>query len=148
MSEIFEFRIADKQLWLQYPSVPQVIWFCFNLHPRICLLILEREKRWCGSRERETETSTGCLPYTPWLGMKPETWLCALTKNHTHNLSEYWMMLQLTKPPIQVQSHLIFNFLFFHLFLQETSHIPWGRQSWCSNNRPNFKVLFLWMLHA
>ena len=40
-----------------------------NLHPRICLLILEREE----GRERERETSISCLLYAPQPGIEPTT---------------------------------------------------------------------------
>ena len=42
-----------------------------------CLLILEREE----GREKhrcERETSIGCLPYMPWLGIRPTTFWCTL----------------------------------------------------------------------
>ena len=47
----------------------------FNPHPRICLLILEKEE---GEREREKHqcekaTLIGCLSYTPDSGIKPAT---------------------------------------------------------------------------
>ena len=47
-------------------------------------------------RERERETLIGGLPYAPQWGVKPATWVCALTRNQTHDLLVYGMMLQLT----------------------------------------------------
>ena len=61
------------------------------------LLILEREEVGEGGREGRGETErerhgcerktlTGCLLYTPQLGIGPETQVCALTGNRTRNL--------------------------------------------------------------
>ena len=61
-----------------------------NPHPRMCLLILDREEgrergqRKSGrerDRDRETdidmkETWTGCLPYAPTPGIEPTTFWC------------------------------------------------------------------------
>ena len=64
----------------------------FSPHLTICLLIWERvrerEKRRRRRRRRkkhqcERETVTGCLPYVPQPGIKPTTWVCALTEVQT-----------------------------------------------------------------
>ena len=41
------------------------------------------------------ETSMGCLPYTPQLGIEPAMEVCVLTGNQTRNLLVFGMMLQL-----------------------------------------------------
>ena len=81
------------------------IFFVFNPHPRIRLLILEREEGGERDRERERErerekrrgkhgcereTLTGCLPYAPPCGIKPTAFFLV-----------YGMMLHLTEPPGQ-----------------------------------------------
>ena len=53
------------------------------------LLILERE--------REKETSNGCLSYALQPGIEPTTQVCALTGNQTANHFMFGMMLQLTE---------------------------------------------------
>ena len=71
----------------------------FYPHPKTGPLTLERGE----GREREggekqlydTETSVGCLSYSPPMGTKPA---CALSRNWTCDLSVYRMMFQLTKP--------------------------------------------------
>ena len=42
----------------------------------------EREKHWC-----ERETLIGCLSYVPQLGIESTTWVWALTRNQTCELS-------------------------------------------------------------
>ena len=49
-------------------------------------------------RERERETSIGCLPYASQLQMESATQLCALTWNGTHNLLVCGTMLQPAEP--------------------------------------------------
>ena len=51
--------------------------YFLNPHPRICLLILEREeKREREKHQCERETSIGCLSYTPRQGIEPATFWC------------------------------------------------------------------------
>ena len=44
------------------------------------------KREWKREKERETETSTGCLPYAPKLGMEPAAQAYALTGNQTQDL--------------------------------------------------------------
>lgn len=55
----------------------------------------EREKK---KYQRERKTSIGCLLYVPQPEVLPATYLCALTKNRTHNFLMYGIMLQPTWP--------------------------------------------------
>lgn len=54
-------------------------------------MLREREGQRERKRERENpwerETSVGCFPYAPQLGIKPANQACALTGNQTYNLS-------------------------------------------------------------
>ena len=82
--------------------------FSLNSYPhhwKICLLIL---------RERERETSMGCLPYTSQLETEPTTWVCALTRDQTCNLLVCGTMLQPTDPPGQGSSHFLWKSLLPH----------------------------------
>lgn len=47
--------------------------------------------------ESERETSVGCLPPMPPLGIKLTTWVNALTKNQNQQPFGVWMKLQLTE---------------------------------------------------
>ena len=58
----------------------------------ILFIYIFRERGRKGEREgkkhqRERKTLISCLSYIPWLGNKPTTQACALTKNRTGNLS-------------------------------------------------------------
>ena len=44
------------------------------------------------------ETLTGCLPFTPWLGIEPTTSVRALTRNWTQSLLVHRMKLQPIEP--------------------------------------------------
>ena len=59
----------------------------------MCIDFIERGRK---NHQCERETSIGCLPYTPWLGIEPATQVCALIDNQTHNLLVYGMALQLS----------------------------------------------------
>lgn len=44
-----------------------------------------RERKDERERERRREISIGCLPYAPWVGIKPTTQAYVLTRNETSN---------------------------------------------------------------
>ena len=50
--------------------------------------------------------------HAPQAGIKPATWLCALTGNRTCDLSIYGPILQLTEPH-QQDFHIIFRSMWF-----------------------------------
>ena len=68
-------------------------------------------------RDRERETSIGCLLYEPWPGIEPATQVCALTGNETHHLWLYRVTLQPTEPPSQNGS-----IRFYVVFLSHSSY--------------------------
>ena len=76
------------------------------------MLLTFRER----GREREVtkrdismrETSIRCLWFTPWLGTEPATQVSVLTRDQTHNLSVYGMMLQPTEPHCPGQERVLF----------------------------------------
>lgn len=49
-------------------------------------------------REREKETSMGCLPYSSQPGIEPATWVSALIGNQTHDLLVHRTTLQPIEP--------------------------------------------------
>ena len=55
----------------------------FNPHPRICLVILEKDggKGEGRGRERKRETLFGCFLYAPRPGTEPTTLVYAQTRN-------------------------------------------------------------------
>ena len=73
---------------------------CYNsnflnifLNPQLRMFIDLRE------RERERETLIGCLPFAPQPGVKPATYVCALTGNQATHFLMYEKMFQATESP-------------------------------------------------
>ena len=67
--------------------------------------------------------------YVPRLGIKPTTWVCALTGNWTHDLSVYKMTFQLTEPH-QPVGGFFFNSLGFPMYtyylqIRTILFLPW-----------------------
>ena len=57
-----------------------------------------------GERKRcVSETSLGCLPYAPRLGIKPPIWVCALTLNQTWDTLVHRMTLQPSESPARAK---------------------------------------------
>ena len=74
-----------------------------------------RKKRNISVREKHRSVATHT--HTP-TGIKPTTWVCALTRNRTHNLLVYRTTLQPIEPPGQGSGSHVLNQLCYlsHLF--------------------------------
>lgn len=73
--------------------------------------ILEKEKRQVEKRdERQRETSMlwiGCLPYMPWLGIKPEIWYVPWPEIKPAIFLVHGTTLQPTDPPSQGSTYIL-----------------------------------------
>ena len=73
--------------------------------------VREKERGQREQHQYERETSIGCLPYAPRLGIDPATSVCALTRYQTCNLSVHRTMLRPAAPPGQGVTFSIYAFL-------------------------------------
>ena len=82
-------RLNAHRSWTMHYFILYFILICFNLHLRICLLILEKEERGERKRERERERerepSIDYLLYVPRPGIKPANFWCM--EQHSNQLS-------------------------------------------------------------
>ena len=85
----------------------QVPFFKKISHPRICLLILEREVGVGEWGERETLMWGRHRLHAPLLEIEPTAQVCALTGNWTPNLLVHGTVLQQSEPPSQGKSSLL-----------------------------------------
>ena len=107
---LIRYRIC--KYFLLFHALSSTFFFSFYPHPRTFFFHCFREKgrevrdrEGGGERERNIDVREKhrCVAFShaPRPGIKPATWVCAMTRNWTCKLSVYWTMLQPTKPHLQ-----------------------------------------------